>query len=311
MKLLIILFLSLTNVYAKTTLTQFFNSNEATNLCKDSQVNNRQTLKFVKGDDFEAYFLYSKKNMSRVVIYDLSRNAKREISIEGEIQDVLINETEVFYLTKKTLYIAERFTDKLVKKMRTLPSGMSHKKYATARGVYTVNNTIYIAHGEYGVVVFDREYGKYLPFINPLMPQPATSHRSLVTDVEGKDGKLYISYDNITLGSDSRAFEGLMIWDILTSSPQKIIPINQRREAYHLSHLTIDRDELFITNLFLNFRHKLKKLERDRVMRPMQRIWSYPAGKLVGRSLIYSQEIFGCFYNPNSNKNSAGSMKLK
>ena len=50
-----------------------------------------------------------------------------------------------------------------------------------------------------------------------------------------------------------------------------------------------------ITNLKLNYRHQLKKLAKDKIMKPQQRIWRYTHGSLVGRGLITDHSILGCF----------------
>jgi hypothetical protein len=316
MKTLITLLLFMGNAFAAADLTQFFNSYQADQICQKSMPINRgsmnKALRFVYSDknSDEVYFAFSKNNFTTVVIYDTSTGREREIKFEGNIKDILVENNEVFYLSETTLFIAEKSNDRLISKIRTLPAGLNYQKYGVARGLYVHEGIIYIAHGLYGVMVFDRIYNRHLRPLNAIVPQPNPGHRSMVTDIEGINGKLYFTYDDVTLARNSKAFEGLLIWDIMSQIQHRVIPVNQGKEAYYQSNLIIDGDELIISNLHLNFRHKLSKLETDRYMKPLQRIWRYPKGELIGRAFVKQSKLYGCFHDVNQNKVYAGFMEL-
>lgn len=316
MKTLIILLLSIGSTFASEGLTQFFNSYHAQKICQNSVSTNGpniyKSLRFIYSDkqSESVYFAFSKKAQSKITIVNSKNGVERDQLIEGRIKDILVEGKNVYYLTETTLYIADRVSGSLITKFRTLPNHMNYKKYAVARGLYILNNRIYIAHGEYGIMVFDKLNYSFQTILNPHVPQPGPGHRSMITDIVGIGNLLYFTYDDVTLGRDSKAFEGLMIWNTSTQSQHKLIPVNQRKEAYYQSNLRIDGDELVITNLHLNFRHKLKKLETDRYMRPLQRIWRYPKGKLVGRAFVNKGTLYGCFHDESQNRVFSGHMNF-
>ncbi len=311
--MILIMLLSVSSAFASTNLESFFTSATANKICQDAIKTQggftRTYLKFIEGDEKEAFFVFRKGRKTRVLVVNLLTKTQREHELEGRVNDIVIGEKEVFYLTDKKIYITDRVSDILIKKIKTLPAGLKYYKYATARGLHVENNLIYIAHGLHGVMVFDRDYGKFLNRISPNIPQPNASHTSMVTDIEGINGKLYFTYDNVTLGRGSRAFEGLVIWNTRTNGLHRTIPVKQSQEAYYMSNLTIDSGELIVSNLHLNFRHKLTKLEKDKYMKPLDRIYKYPHGSLVGRALIKSKTIYGCFHNYDNYKVTTGLMK--
>jgi hypothetical protein len=316
MKTFIILVLFMGSAFANADLPSFFSSYQADQICQKSMpINNSSMntpLRFIYSDkqNEEVYFAFTRNNFTEITIYNTTTGSEREVKFEGRIKDILVENNEVFYLTDTTLYIAEQFTDRFISKIRTLPSNMNYQKYGVARGIYIDNDILYIAHGIYGVMIFDRVYNQHMGVLNPFISQPHPGHRSMVTDVEGVNGKLYFTYDDVTLARNSKAFEGLMIWDLVSQRQHRLIPVNQRKEAYYQSNLTVDGDELIITNLHLNFRHNLNKLETDRYMRPLQRIWRYPKGKLIGRAFVMNKMLYGCFHDVNQNMVYADAMQL-
>jgi hypothetical protein len=152
---------------------------------------------------------------------------------------------------------------------------------------------------------------KHLPALKPSVPQPVTGLVSMITDIVGAGETVYLPYDDYTLSRQGKAFEGLMIYNLKTKKMVKTIPVKQSREAYYMSNLTLDGDELVITNLHLNFRHKIKSLMNDRFMRPLKRIWSYPLGSLMGRGQIQNTSIYACFNNRETGVVKAGKFSLK
>jgi hypothetical protein len=298
MRFLILFFLSV-NALASTQLDNFFRGKVANDLCQQAKVNNgnisRTYLKMIKSDEADVYFVFYKKGVSTLTGIDIITEKKTEIEVEGQIVDVVFTKSEVYFLAETEVYVIDRATNRLKDRFSTLPRSYQYKKYAMARGLYIANDEIYIAHGTYGVSVIDKITGAHIKFINPAVPQPMSAHISTLSDIEGKDGVLYFVYDDVTLARKSKAFEGLMLYDLKNLKPIKTIRVNQKVEGYFQPNLTMLEDDLIISNLNLNYRHQLSKLNRDKLMKPQQRIWKYETGVLIEKGLIKENKVYGCF----------------
>jgi hypothetical protein len=299
------MFLLSSNVYANTKLDSFFKTNEAANMCKKSSRSNgnvrRTSIKFLKNNDQSVFYASSLDGLSRVDEYSFDGKLVKEYIFEGLITDISFYKNETIFLLRNEMYVVDTFTKKLILKTKTLPKGMAYSQYGRANGVYVYNDIYYIAHGENGIIPYDKKLRKHLSPIVLNIPQPNSGLKSMITDIVGVGSKVYFTIDDLTLSHRSKAFEGLMIYDLDLKKALKIIPVNQGIEAYYMSNLSINNDELVITNLHLNFIHKLSRLERDRYMKPQRRIWKYSAGKLLGRSIISGNKIYGCFLNEATN----------
>ena len=304
MKLFICLFLFPLTVLGNTNLKQFFKSSYADQICqKTLRVQGNYTyrnLSFVAGNEDFTFFVSNKNNNYQVKVITLNSGVESTINLEKQVVDIKVDQGEIFILTQDQLYIYnENF--KLIESTRTLPKHINYKKHGFATGMAIKDHIVYLSHGDYGFSVYDRKNLKIKELINPAVPQPLDSHRSSIAGIAVKDNYLYLSYDDITLHQKTKAFEGVVIWDLRSQDVHKIIPLNQRKEAYYRPTLTIDRDELVIANLHLNFRHKLIKLETDRYMKPLLRLWKYPAGKLIGKGFVLNGKIYGCFHDEYNN----------
>jgi hypothetical protein len=309
MKLLLLLLLS-TDLYANTNLDSFFKSNEAKDMCLKSSHSNgrvrRTSIKFLKHDEQSLYYASSLDGFSRVIEYAYDGSITKEYTFEGSITDIAFYNDEVIFLLRENMYVVNKFTKKLIFRTNTLPAGLNYSKYGNANGVYVYKDIYYIAHGKHGIIPFDKKLNKHLPAVVLNIPQPQVGHKSMITDIVGGGSKVYFTLDDLTLSHRSKAFEGLMIYDLDTQSTLKTIPVNQGLEAYYMSNLSLNNDELVITNLHLNFIHKFSKLERSRYMKPQRRIWKYSNGKLLGRAIISGKKLYGCFLDESANKLSAG-----
>jgi hypothetical protein len=296
-------------------IDQFFSSNEADKLCqKGISVSGgitRINFRFVVADDNNAYFTYSKNGNSTIIKRSFDGLSDTTYNIEGHIRNIQFNESEIMILTNNELYVLDKVSNDLMFKTRTLPGNMTYSKYAFAYGVYKFEEIYYIAHGKYGLVPYDSKLRKHLPALKPSVPQPITGLISMITDIVGIGETVYLPYDDYSLSRQGKAFEGLMIFNLRTMKMIKTIPVKQSREAYYMSNLTIDGDELVIANLHLNFRHKLSRLMSDRWMRPLKRIWKYPHGNLMGRGQVQNKTIYGCFNKRDTGVVTAGQFSLK
>lgn len=313
-KLILLLSLISVNAFATAELDRFFHSNEAMKQCQKALVKNgNYTYKRLKsifhGED-KVYFVQYKNHLSTIAIYDLLSGDKRELQFEGLIEDIVVKTEGAYILGQRELYLLDKDTDAIIFKMRTLPQRMTYNKNSLARGLYIDESHLYIAHGTVGVLVYKKINNQFVKVIAPKLPQPNTSHISKVTDVEGLNGKLYFTYDDVTLAHDSKAFEGLAIWNLGNDSLETLVPVNQRKEAYYKSNLTINDDELIISNLHLNFRHRLNNVATYGHMSPFDRIWKYDDGELIGRSLIVDKKFYGCFSDMNYDNLKSGFTKF-
>ena len=240
---------------------------------------------------------------------DLNTELIREFKFNGFIQDLILLKNEFYVLTETELYKMNREFGYEEARIRTIPSHLRYGRSYNARGLFISDTKIYLAHGIHGVVEIDKQTNKILRVFKPTVPQPMAELISTVTDIEGRDGELYLSYDDISLVRNGKAFEGILIYNLSSDSTKKIIPVNQRREAYHMSNLVMLKERFVVTNLHLNYIHDLKKLDSDRFMNPSKRLWKYSLGKIIGRAFINEDAINGCFYDDLTNIISTGSFK--
>jgi len=297
------------NVFAKNKIETFFQSNLAQGLCEETMVSNKRTLQFINGDDSEIAYIYSDRINSLLKLVDINSNLIREFEFKGSIQDIILLRNEFYVLTETELYKMNREFGYEEVRIRTIPSHLRYGRSYNARGLFISDTKIYLAHGIHGVVEIDKQTNKILRVFKPTVPQPMAELISTVTDIEGRDGKLYLSYDDISLVRNGKAFEGILIYSLALDSIEKIVPVNQRKEAYYLSNLVMLKDRFVVTNLHLNYVHDLKKLNSDRFMSPSKRLWKYSLGKIIGRAFINEEAINGCFYDDLTNVISTGSFK--
>lgn len=299
---------------AQAGLKDYFSSEKAQNLCKKYVYANGsriyKNIKFVKATKDFVYYAVRDGNNSVVLKRGITNSTEQDFKLEGRITNIQFFGEEIAILTEREMIVLNIQTNDLVLKIPTLPQTLQYKRYAYARGVYKYNDIYYIAHGIHGISVYDSQKEKFLPTLKPSVPQPMDGLISMITDIVGIDQKIYITYDDYNLSRQGKGFEGLMIYDIERQEMIKTIPVKQSLEAYYQSNLTLDNEELVVTNLHLNFRHKLAKLMTDKYMKPLKRIWIYPAGEVVGRGHIENKTIYGCFYSHKTKLATSGSFEL-
>lgn len=298
-----------------TNLETIFESDAMNKVCqKTARFTATGSIGFMRVSNADDKFIYlglRSPNGWEVLIINRADMSEKSFKMESKVQNIQINNDEVLITTNDELYVVNKNDHSLIFKTRTLPAGTNSAKNARPYGVHKYKNVYYIAHGKYGVVPFDANKMKHLPAIMPIVPQPASQMTSMATDIVGIEEQVYIAFDNLSLHSRGRAFEGVMIFNLDTAAEEKIIPVKQSLEAYHMPNLTIDDDELIVTNYNLNFRHKLSSLTRAKYMKPLKRIWKYPLGNLVGRGIIKDKKIYGCFKDLNKKTISSGWMSLE
>lgn len=312
----IILAFTMASTYASN-MENLFESNEMEKFCQKAAQftpsGSVNKLKAITADDKFLYFAFrgAGNNNGEVIFKNKQDHSEKLFKLEGQIHNIQLSEGEVLITTDTELFVIDKEDHSLKFKTNTLPSGMRSLKNARPYGVYKFNNIYYIAHGKHGVVPFDSLSMKHLPAILPTVPQPNTQLTSIVTDIVGVEEHAYLAFDNLNLDPKLRGFEGVMIFNLITGKVEHTIPVNQQIEAYHMPNLTIDNEELIVTNLGLNFRHKLNSLTRSKFMDPLKRIWKYPLGSLIGRGFIQDKKIYGCFKDHQKKVISSGWMSLE
>ena len=104
-------------------------------------------------------------------------------------------------------------------------------------------------------------------------------------------------FDNITydFGDKTRAFEGMVLADQKTLKTQKIIWLNQKREALHEPSLERDGDVLYSQNLHIIFNYRIDKIEKLRSLNPNRRLYNFNRRALIGKPMVENKTITGCF----------------
>ena len=262
--------------------------------------------------DEDFIYLGLKEGMNgELFIIDQKTHAVSSFKTEGRVQNIGIQDGEVLVTTDYELYVLNQSDHTLKFRTRTLPIHLRSGKNARPYGVYKFENVYYIAHGKFGIVPFDADQMKHLPAIKPVVPQPAAHLESIVTDIVGVGARAYFAFDNHNLDPETRGFEGIMAYDLAGKKELFTVPVKQSLEAYHMPNLSIDGDELIVTNYNLNFRHKLKDLDRAKFMTPLKRIWKYPFGNLIGRGFVKDKKLFGCFKSYESKTITSGWMSIE
>lgn len=305
MKYLFYFIILTSQAFAYSPLKQYFNSSLAHNICQESisvrGAYSKKHLKFIKASDREVFYFFKYPQHSKLVRVDLKNYKRSDLSLERPINDLLILNSEIVLLYDYQILVVDRISGNLIVRMNTQPHHFPRGKNHKASQIKYAHGNLYIAHGLNGVMVFNYRNLSFERNINPKVKQPEAFHRSSITGIELSADRLYLSYDDVTIVRDSKAFEGLVVYDLFLNTKLREIPVNQNQEAYYMPRLQFDRGELLVLNLDLIFRHKISDLSTDRYMRPYQRIWKYPAGNLIGRPLINNASVYGCFIDYRNN----------
>ena len=127
--------------------------------------------------------------------------------------------------------------------------------------------------------------------------QKKATHESRLTGLEIFQDKIYMMFDNVTydFGDKTRAFEGMLIVNKKDLKREKILWLNQKREALHEPSLERDGNVLYSQNLHLIFNYKIDKIDRMRSLNPNRRLYNFNNRKLVGTPIVKEKTIYGCF----------------
>lgn len=307
MKKLLVLYITFftTWAFASPELMNFMQGSQAQTYCEESYQQEHGRLEILETNSKQVVYVFRNHMTSKVVIIDLQTWKERLLFFEDKITDLELAEDKIFVLTKDKFISINLHDFSLDFEFRTLPENMKYKRHSYATGFSLDETNIYIAHGEYGVVKTSRKNFSDKMILNPAVPQSSSSQRSMITDIVGNKLNLFFVYDNITSGSKSKAFEGMVIWDKLNDQVEKIVPLNQKKEGYYLPKIKITSTQIIMQNLYLIFKYDLNKIKKNRYLKASQRIWSVENGKLTHRAMILDDLIAGCIKDNSTFKTSS------
>lgn len=296
--LLIILSIILITFDANANLNQYFNSQIAHDVCKEAAMQqggrSYRFLRAIYHENDEVIYFFKKSNTYLLKLVNIQNNMVRKLSFDEAIYDIILAQNSLFILTKYRIDEYELSTLDFKNQFKIYNGNTS--KYIRPYQFTLKDNLFYIAYGELGVKVYDRQTNSIINTIKPIVPN-SNGHRSLVSGVQFVGNDLVMSLDNVTLGPgpNERAFEGLVLKNLVTDK-EKHLKINQNMEAYHLPYLFKDKDKIYVNNLELYFTQTISNLWRRRgALKPERRHYYFGPGFLLGRALIKNDVLYGCF----------------
>lgn len=245
-------------------------------------------------------FVYYEKGISRVLFKDKLSSNIHELMLEDRVTDLKEYQGSFYAVVKNRVFKISSQDFSIEDSFKTLPKNYRVQKYSEAITVNFYKDLMIISHGELGISFINLYSKKVEHLFKPEVPQPLSNHSSMVTDILILGDKLVVSFDDVTLARDSKAFEGIVTIDLNTLETLEITAVNQKMEAYYMPRLyKLNEKQIAINNLHLNFVHDVNRLHRSRYMKPQRRIWKYTDGKLIGRGFIENNKLYGCFETPN------------
>lgn len=203
----------------------------------------------------------------------------------------------VWAISKTTLYKIDLSRFRVVAEFPNQIETQNPEKYEVAYGLTTFENKVFIANGSLGISVFDTKSEKFIQHLKPGLKQPNPKHISYATDVIVSQNKLIVIYDNATYDfvGKMRAYEGFAIYNIQSGLLEKLIPVDQKREAIFEPKLMIDQNKVILSSMHLFFENQISNLLSSSMYNPQRRIYQYPNGKPLGTGFISNSQLFACF----------------
>ena len=210
-------------------------------------------------------------------------------------KDLKEYEGKIYILFADRIQVRDSINYNLLHEFATLKSPIANK-YQAAWEIEILDDKIYMAHGSEHLVILNRATGKIIDK-KKFDVQKKPSHRSILSGIEVYQNKIYMMFDNITydFGDKTRAFEGMVLADQKTLKTQKIIWLNQKREALHEPSLERDGDVLYSQNLHIIFNYRIDKIEKLRSLNPNRRLYNFNRRALIGKPMVENKTITGCF----------------
>jgi hypothetical protein len=300
MKAILALMIGL-SVYASTNLQNF---------CKDSiksegSMLQKDEVNFYKGKD--RTFAYGRSHKIGNYLKVFKGESEETIPFDFKIMDMKEVGDKIYILQPQHFMVLNSSTLALEALHKTTHQFIE-KKHQIAREFEIIGESVYIAHGSFGLVVLNKNTGLITKEAVFDLPH-AKNHLSSATGIAVAKDRIYMAYDNVTydFNTKKRAFEGLLILDHELNK-LKAIPIKQNREALHEPSLSIIDGDLYSQNLEHIYVYSTKKIMRAKKFWPKKRLFRFFDGaRLMSKPIIEKDKLKGCFskYNPDTDSFSA------
>ena len=210
-------------------------------------------------------------------------------------KDLKEHDSKIYILFADRIQVRDALNYNLITEFPTVKSPITDK-YQAAWELSIVEDKIFVAHGSRHLVIINRLNGKILDQ-KKYDVQKKASHRSMLTGIEIYQNKIYMMFDNITydFGDKTRAFEGMVLAKQNDLKAQKVIWLNQNKEALHEPGLERDGEILYSQNLHIIFNYRIDRIEKLRTLRPNRRLYNFNRRALVGKPMVSNKTIEGCF----------------
>ncbi len=218
--------------------------------------------------------------------------------IEEKIVDFTSSADSLYALSPKRIYQFAKGSLDFVATEKTIDEVQNPARYQVATGISYEGGRLYISHGELGVVVRDAQNLKQIERANYEL-STSRGHRSQLSDVDVKGGKLLLGVDNITGSSDgSRGLEGYFLGSTSELEKAKFKAIDSTREALDRPYVYLFDDHFYAVNWFYLFDYQISDMNSRGPLRPSGRYWNMEADfNFFGRPSMGDEEILGCAKN--------------
>ncbi len=237
----------------------------------------------------------SQSDISDVSIISQTSGEVETKAINDRILDFTSSKDALYALGENKVYLISKTDLDLINSSPTINGARNLSRYQFATGISYEDGKIYISHGELGVVVRDATTLSQIEKINFNL-QTSRGHRSELSDVDVKNGKILLGVDNVTGSPDgSRGLEGYFLGSTQDVATSKFKSIDSAREALDHPYVFLQEDHFYAFNWFYLFDYKIRDLNRRGPLAPSSRYWNFETEfNFFGRPSIGEDHILGC-----------------
>ncbi|OUR95487.1 hypothetical protein A9Q84_16775 [Halobacteriovorax marinus] len=273
-------------------------------LCKDAiiTIDGRSSQNLIKLYEGSSTFIFGKTRKNGNFITKLDNDEIKTLDqLDLKIHDLKESGDKLYALSNNSILVLDKLSLNELTIFKTSKDNIS-LKHQRASEIEIIQDKIFIAHGSLGLIVLNKKTGEMVDHNEYSLPHKK-GHISRATGLAIWEDKILLAYDNVTYnyGSKKRAFEGLLVADLITLEKIKTTSINTRREALHEPSLDFVDGKLFSQNLHLIFEYDLNKLLKAKYFWPMKRRWFFDGHEIIGKPLLSNGKIRSCFKKYNSN----------
>ncbi len=228
----------------------------------------------------DSFGYYANKTILNVVELTTGKTVA-QIKTLDPITAIKSDSQNLFILTESNLEIWDIAGQKNVKTLLTYPNiSAPYGFYEQPRGLDITNDKIYIAHGSYGVVVFDR---------NTYKPEAFISTQSIVRDIAINGKSAVVVIDNNVEGG----FHGFGFINMSTNQVEKYTPF----ENVFPESVTISGDTLLVGFFSTIWKYNTQDVMTNAAPKVLGRVFNFPAGlgTIVGKAHYDNKYMYSCY----------------